>query len=271
AVSDLARAVDRGSLYYQNTSGLDGGAIAGLGIAILDVTDSNFTLNRTQRRGGAVVGYSVASVARCAFARNSATSRVSPTEGLGGAVYLANGTIESSVFSGNRGQSGGAVATEGSIEVSDCVFENNIADEEGGAVSRRVAVERSTFRNNTAEESGGAAVLTADFFRNNLCDNNAGRQGGCLFMPQSSASVQVSTNTMTRNVGAFGGANVYVPITNCRTIDILRSYFGGGDAGVENDCPSADQSLTVETVDSPWPLCRDMPTQPDCVGSTLDP
>ena len=117
------------SSFVSNQCGYDGGAIYGS-----NAYNCQFINNTTYHRGGAAAMMS--EIDGCSFSN----SKVTISDGQGGAVYLVK-VLKNSTFTGNSALAcGGALCLSGagnwfdSGYISNCVFERNLADV-GGAIA----------------------------------------------------------------------------------------------------------------------------------------
>lgn len=134
-------------------------------------------------------------------------------------------TVQNITFVNGNAPSGGAISANGELIVLDSTFENNRADDDGGAIyvfnNAPVRIERSTFTSNDAVEDGGAVyVQTSDGDSDNVVDvidstftdNTAGDfegfgyAGGAIFSDVDD-ELTIEGSTFLRNdASAFGGA-----------------------------------------------------------------
>ncbi len=172
-----------------------GGAIRVDGVH-LNVRDCVFENNEARYGGGAINTRSGGSlsVLRSRFSNNEGG-------GGGGALDLGGGTnaIDSSVFEGNQATTlndGGAISASGATTVRSCLFSNNFADGDGGAVFYRDdtgSVANSTFVNNVATDGGGMAIeassgITVAVTNSIFWGNTASGVGAQIFADNGSYS-----------------------------------------------------------------------------------
>lgn len=134
-------------------------------------------------------------------------------------------TITNSSFNGLSGvfeMGGGAIRSEGSLEMSGCTFDSNFALSSGGAMGvygvSRIA--NSTFSRNGCNYGcrGGAIDATAALeisscaFNNNrateYADSHGGGEGGAI---SSLGNLAVTRTTFESNTGSVGGA-LFLPV-----------------------------------------------------------
>ena len=269
------------------------------------VSNSNFTYNHALNgAGGAMdIGGSNASVYYSWFDHNSATAEggainwlgghgddsiigttftnnvAYTTQRGGGAVYwtqgnviAAGGLIKDSIFINNTaaGRHGGAInwfhALDSKIE--NCLFENNTANCDGGALytgdqggmSVNLTITNSQFYNNTARLYGGAIanqMANSYIFNNTFDGNTAYAGGGTLLMKEGPAKNSVidscyifnsKVGTVSSNYGEGGGAILIadsnITISNSA---ILNSTIGKGPGGAiaifSQDCSLINVSI----------------------------
>ena len=148
-----------------------------------------------------------------------------PTGGLtisggGAASKFSPITVESSTtvslngltITGGHANFGGGITSYGSLSVSGCAINGNIADYGGGGIysaSGSLTVTNSTLNGNWAGYwGGGIEVLSTLNLTNCTISNNtangAGGGGGGVYVGPITA--MVTNSTFTGDVGAFGGA-----------------------------------------------------------------
>ncbi len=250
--------------------------------SVSNVTISNLTIRSgnadadfraDQNRGaGALVQGSGARFENCRFERCSAGSL--DVIGGGGALYSSQYlTLANCVFRGNRAALGAALMVEifptppiGAVVLQDCAFEENTADEQGGAIYalglRALSLQRVRFGQNTAAEGGalwagdlgsleaddcvwyantagnGAAVqltrcLQADFNGDRAYGNAALGRGGFMAALDSRVTVRsgaFSGNRAERDGGVFRLLNGWLELAN-GTLVHNRAGFGSGRGG----------------------------------------
>ena len=195
--------------------------------------------------GGALfIGYlSSASITSSIFLSNEADS--------GGAIYLSDKTstlkIASSEISDNLASStygGGIYATSGTIDISDCTFWHNKANEGGGAiglgtVSAILTATNAQFTENYGGLYGGAlwvSTATANMKLSKFTQNFAKTGGGIYSMSGGHLKLEfmtISHNTASASAGgvhACGNSKAY--LTNCDVQNNLVSEPGGKGGGL---------------------------------------
>ena len=207
----------------------------------LEVTDgyfyNNYTLQQTEGKGGAIY---VSGSSDDVKVTNSLFISNYTEKGNGGAILCENITgsiFENNTFTENRsGTDGGAIYIQGNdFNIKKCYFNNNISDNNGGALyfaqltegeSPAVNVSYSMFTgNNAAGDQGGAAVIgttnaTIDSctFTDNFLDvsKSSGKGfGGALYL---------LTRTSTENLSTVDSCTFY----NNRIENADGSNSGGG-------------------------------------------
>eukprot|EP00210_Caulerpa_lentillifera_P003723 g3556.t1 len=203
----------------------------------LRIMSSMFIHNRAVygRRGGGTIGSTGMGaqifIDGCKFHENRALF------GSGGVFYLFEGpftTVRNSSFVDNKAIWGGVIygQVEASVNMSDCIFHRNEA-EEGGAISTRGAINvnivKSDLRNNSATEHGGAiraenhaysggdrarlTITNSSFVNNNAgfemrqggIDNHVTR-GGAIAAIGAGQYVDIKHTTFRNNSASEGGA-----------------------------------------------------------------
>jgi len=175
----------------------------------------------------------------CLFSRNRASME-------GGGMYATDAILTECTFEGNwSDDDGGGYSGTGSL--TGCVFVGNHAEDGGGAVYHgSILLKNCTFESNSAGEQGGA-VCTAhqrDYeIEGCRFHGNSARKGGAIHEAERSDSI-VTNTSFTENTAEYGGAiYFYKPglmrLTNCR--------FGGNSsesAGGAIEAISASMDLT---------------------------
>ncbi|WP_405266037.1 Ig-like domain-containing protein, partial [Methanobrevibacter sp.] len=170
-----------------------------------------------------------------------------------GGAFEVNGIlcVENVTFKNNRANNGGAAidigdAGTGCINVTNCLFDNNYAGRDGGALSSygygEVNVVNSTFINCSAGRNGGAiAIKSGDnyykivgcTFIDDYCTNLGNSYGGAIYAWSSNFIVEDSIFVNCR--GQWGGAigadgNTWTlssNITGCLFMDNVNAVKGG--------------------------------------------
>ena len=153
------KALAGGAVMIQGTSGADKNTPA------VTITDSRFTGNVAVNKGGAIFDQlGTLTVTGSAFENNEAIE--------GGAISVYGGKSSLKVtdrqFIGNKTTTdgnfgGGAIyADNGTLEVANSVFDGNVSDSEGGAISSwadTTKISNSTFKNNKSMSGDGGGAL----------------------------------------------------------------------------------------------------------------
>lgn len=189
--------------------------------------------NNHSGRGGAIwIRYEQGGVTadNCIFRDNESTDS-------GGVMEARNATISNSRFVNNRAVNGGAyryAAGSGAVlTITDTTFENNHADDYGGAVSAAgiVNITRTRFTGNNGLRGGamhgGGNVHLID----SIIDGNTASAGGGLLLENcilNTDNTTISNNSATSNLG--GGINQNAGEIHLNNTSILanRSAIDGG-------------------------------------------
>ena len=187
------------SKFISNYAGDYGGAIYAKGNVTVnanpDSPESIFSNNvAANNNGGAIYAVKDVNIFNSKFTGNTA-------EEDGGAIFTDNGTVSvnNCVFGSNRAEgsafpcSGGAIRGE-IVQVYSCDFNNNFAENHGGAIyAFSVTIDNtvpSSFASNTAKNGEGGAIYT-DYLNENikyltLYDNSAAidnsDDGGAIYL-----------------------------------------------------------------------------------------
>ena len=216
---------------FVNTGAVGGGAIYSVGNDFLvTVTNSNFSHSSAYGQGGAICirGGSLM-VTNTTFEFNRATGG----RGFGGAVYVNGGsiTIARCIFANNLANiDGGAIFCDDChfISINDSRFISNRAIGNGGGVnagSGLITISQSVFKNNTAQNGGaiqllsGKLDLTASYFTN----NTVSVQGGAIYM--SGDSIQLNETSFINNTAILMSGGALYCAGNYANILLFESTF----------------------------------------------
>jgi hypothetical protein len=145
--------------------------------------------------------------------------------GEGGAMYLSGVTkmhLERVRFRGNIAGNGGAIFINISNHVtfSDCLFRDNSASGDGGAMyisdyNYRITVSGSTFRSNSAEGNGGGLFVHQynDFITmddTDVVDVTATNRGGGLYVNHFNDHLMLHNTTISGCSANIQGGGIYV-------------------------------------------------------------
>ncbi len=232
AISTLAGvAVSDSSTVSGNTAEVNGGAISAAG----DVTVSASTLNNntaTEGSGGAISAAGKVTVSNSEFIENVAMDE-------GGAIYGESEVIilkpsipsEKTKFTENSADFGGAIYAGAPINISDANFEDNTAEEAGGAIfissdsEEKSSISDSTFESNHGGIGGGAIVgssgklviNSSDFINNtSLLFGGAVVHGGAL---------EVNSSIFTGNIASLAGTELREFRDECAAQENQDSQF----------------------------------------------
>ena len=241
---------------FENNKANDEGTAFSLGGAIVasgdncKIQDSNFTGNTAVNSGGAIfVSGDNGQIEGCNFTSNEA--------GTGGAVeYLGcnHQKITDSYFSNNKAKSGSggavhaATSTLDDVTIDNCVFEENDAKTDGGAIylisNGPIDITNSKFYNNTAKSEAGAIYVDTSnlTIENDEFINNSANSGGAVSIDFSNAdseniNITIANSQFIENTATFGGGAVYtespdLTIDTCQFEKNDGGYYGGAiDAG----------------------------------------
>ena len=221
-------------LTLTNGRGFQGGAVWNRGH--LRVSDSAFSAHVSLDRGGAIGSFGSSAnlvIQSSVFVGNM---------GFGGGA-VANGaflglpgnmTVRDTAFRENQAQFGGALLTGGEALVSGSRFSDNHASGNGGAVTnaRNLTLEHSEFTSNTSGGGGGAientfsAALTAraTTFRDQRSGLNGVGTGGAIL---NQGRVAIAHSAFDSNSARTSGGAVYSSAVgaNPSALDIDHTQF----------------------------------------------
>lgn len=150
----------------------------------------------------------------------------------GGAIYSEGSVqIDNVTFTGNVGDDGGAISMfAGNLTVANSQFSNNNAAEDGGAIEFDTGstgdISNSTFSNNTAVYDGGAiqseqATLTIS--NSQFSSNSAADDGGAI--TQKEGTLTISGSTLSNNVAGTNSGNVAGGIYSTGVLTLSNSHI----------------------------------------------
>lgn len=159
----------------------DGGAIVNCENSSLKIYNAKFIENKAWY-GGAIYNSEESKLVLkdCEFYNNIASSEKD------------NNLLDEKVFHRSGLGYGGALSTGGETEIENCIFENNISEENGGAIScgGKITINNSKFIKNIAKNSeerpyngGGAIKNEAELIisKTKFIENHSSKSGGALF------------------------------------------------------------------------------------------
>ncbi len=256
---------------------LDGNAFCGLGMYALDsrvaIVGSRFQNLTLYGHGSLFFGAGVQVVGAdsevlisdCEFVNN----RHSDSDGRGGAISI-----------------GTPANLRGSARIESCVFQNNLASTDGGAIamqsSDRLVIDGAggiptVFENNSANRFGGAISINVDWAtagtflldESRFTNNAAGTSGGAIWIRQtnSACSRVLSDSVFITNSAANGGA-LFLEGSAMRS-QLGRTVYCGNDPNdiqglyLENDtncfttsCADDDDNGVPDTCEIPIVDCN---------------
>ena len=225
------------------THNFGGGICIETGNAVVDncIFINNTALNTTN--GGAISNYGNENYSSYLLVNNSLFLG-NHADHDGGAVTTcyARSDIYNSVFVNNSAvRDGGAIRVSifGYGYVQDCVFEFNHADEWAGAYyswAGNSSIDRCVFRNNTAGTNGGAIMISgsANLTNSVIVNNTADKTGGSFYIqqPMFNATTKINvTGCYITNNSAPLGQEVYI---KWNSTDLFWPDFNKNDWGDEN-------------------------------------
>jgi hypothetical protein len=199
------------NVIFTNNTGRSGGGVSLFGPGNADFRRTVFDSNSsTEFFGGGIESIA----GRLAVADSDFTSNHARIDGGGVYVYAGNigANIARSRFGRNNAQTGGGIAADGLLSVTDTVFTDNSALDGGGlaSVNGTVSVTASTLTGNNASVGGGVfsggRLATTNVVNTTISANSADDRGGGIFINDGNASIVNSTITANR---APSGGNFY--------------------------------------------------------------
>ena len=232
----------RDSIFLNNHSVVEGGAIDFSGDEVAIVTGSTFIGNSAPEGGAINVDHDLDLVADSTFTDNETT-------GYGGALFVDDDVYDKDV----DGESG----------LIDNIFSNNSAENSGGAVFvsgvfSGSLMSKNTFKGNAAglNGDGGAFFLDADFengsqmIDNVFSGNTAGDDGGAvMFYWDMDEGTIISGNTFSNNEADLdddnNGEGGGLQIDDLLAGTITNNKFLNNEAGVGGGLYSEDLTETA--------------------------
>lgn len=192
--------------FNANTAVSDGGALYNIGS--INTIGGSFTNNKAANEGGAVYNTGkLDKIANASFSSNSTTA----DNGMGGAIYNSQAsnklTVEETNFNSNKSANGGAIASDGALDITNSTFTQNSASGNGGAIyniKSTTNINSSTFTSNSAVNGGAVANdSTINISNSKFNDNSASANGGAVY---NKGNLTVTDSEFTNNSAVKGGA-----------------------------------------------------------------
>ncbi len=196
-----------GASFTQNATASEsyGGGALYIRASLAQISSASFTKNTSKYNGGAVAGYSGATISleNVSFSQNEATKH-------GAGLYLNDGeaTVQSTAFTDNvaAGNGGGMYAAKSTSRLEGCAFTSNVATGNGGGMyaytDAVLELQACTFTTNTAENGGGmylTGAASVDLYGFKAIGNAATKLGGAIY---------ITTTDTTLNIYSAGSADV---------------------------------------------------------------
>jgi len=237
-----------GADYKNNTANVEGGAIWGGYVEVLEETYGEpLFKNNTAQNGGAIYGYTTV-IEEGVFDGNTATQWSNPNEyGFGGAIYAHVVTVNAGTFKNNTSVNHGGAIQTNTATIGDVTFTNNSSSAgSGGAVNCNFSLKNMgegtydasspVFTGNKAAINGGAICVQNTGSITLYCGGpqftgNEAKNGGALYANIITITAEYigpcasfSNNKATTNGGAI----------DCTTYNgQIDAYFSGNSAGQE--------------------------------------
>ena len=155
-------------------------------------------------------------------------------------LFLTNCTFASNYANGGKEKRyGGAVRCKGSINVDNCTFRDNWAENHGGAIYTETAgeIKNSVFISNSVKKDNGGAIYvnkacTMTFSGNYFEKNSApASRGGAIFTDSITAHLKLTNNAFVDNSAGGQGRSVF----NTGYYDVIsNNWWGSNGAGTGN-------------------------------------
>ncbi|WP_405267932.1 right-handed parallel beta-helix repeat-containing protein, partial [Methanobrevibacter sp.] len=244
----------------------NGGNGPGSAVAV-DASDCTITNcefeNCENQYGGAVRATTSASnlkIENCNFSDNRGR-----WGGFGGAVYLSgpDATVENCIFNNNNAeQYGGAIYSDeeaSNTKVIDCTFIDNHGAIGGAIYAGRpgLTVDGCEFEDNTASTSGGAISIYHDdatISNSNFTNNNASIDGGAIYVNDYCYNFNVDSCDFTKNnalgVGDGQGGGAIFIANDCEDITVQNSNFTSNTANTGGGAIRMEYTESMEVENS---------------------
>lgn len=272
ATVDIQDNVFTGNISSQNFDG-NGGAIVFADGVSGTVKNNTFTGNIASQtntgNGGAIaIDNSSVSITDNTFTGNIASnSNDDEEEGSGGAIFVddaTGATFQRNTFTNNNAgengvlsEGGGFYNEAGTVTLFECIFENNSAENNGGAIANfnLLTLQNSTVNGNTSNLGGGIYGEGATTVENSTISNNSavtnveeGFGGGIITLGKLTVSNStVSGNSATRSGG--GIANFpFFDSTSVSNSTIANNLADSDDNGVGKGGGIANNPLGFGTM-----------------------
>lgn len=221
------------SIVSHNKAKLVGGGVSCLAASRCIVNNTHFVSNNASAAGALYIASCAASVIDGSFTNNVAVLAAAAfidvkasasfldvifegniAETYGGAVAIeddSSSSFNNCIFSGNSALVGGAMySIVGKIDIENCQFKKNNADQEGGVISAgksTLIVRASSF---TGSTSAYGAVINAQgnvvvTFENIYAANNRASLGGGLLAAFYDVDFTLIDSQIINNLGTIGG------------------------------------------------------------------
>ena len=264
-----ARASLQHCTFVSNVGSQHGGALYAVGKASapaqLELRDVTFVDNSCAGEGGAINlnSYCVARLERVEFRQNKAETYGGALVLIGLAGSTTEAQLEACSFKANAAANGGAlqVGRNARARLSDCVFEENLAEEMGGGVLLRgrsaeelalLELRGGRMLRNRSKKGGGALAVqgysSATVSHVDLEENSTGVSGGAVLVRgqegRRSALSLVESHFVKNRADATGGAlavGSYAELHADRTLvkgNVAGAWGGGLFAQGEEATPS---------------------------------
>ena len=251
-----------GTLFDGNSAAL-GGAVFG-NTTHIDLYQTGFTNNKaTNGSGGAIYvldgsialpnGSEKEAASGTVFTDNSASS-------YGGAIYAKNSPVSlgsDTVFDGNEAKIGGAIFAQGSLDMTDTVFRNNSASQQGGAIY----LQKGSLNFNVTKTSATPAI-----------SGNTSTYGGFLFLTSNSVATFDIHQGQQLQIGdsGYSGSNTEMDsIYMDGTSSIIKR--GGGEMIINSSMDNLLGKVSIEegtlSIARDWKIKNDVSIS---TGGTLD-
>ena len=222
---------------FDNNKGTLGGAIICIGADDVVIRECEFNDNSATLYGGAIVVFlnrDPVTIENCTFNANEAE--------YGGAISAkSNASVTGCEFEQNSADYGGAIAYEGNagVTLTNCVFSDNSAKNDGGAIYGDFGgfyprATNCTFSGNSADRFGGAIYGKLSLSPMTGCtfSNNSAGWGGAIYWTETGLTSDIvncvfSGNSANNDGGAILCDGGVLSFTNCLFSANSAKHDGG--------------------------------------------
>ena len=271
AIANYGTLVLQDSTLANNETGDYGGGLFNASSAELTIVNSEVISNSSDN-GAGIFSEGAFTIEKTLIAENGAST----SYGMGGGVVSFGDTTiaESTIISNTAAMGGGLLVSGGAAVISHTIFADNLATDEGGAISSdsSLTLVNSTINRNRVasvnpdpadyiQGGGGISSIGRDTFINSTISGNTstidgvGRNGGGLLHAGSPGELtpEQSTLTLVNTIIADNNdGGDCVVIDDAPVDDLGHNLIGDGVAVGDGGCVGNDTTFRGEPWLAPW-------------------